>query len=109
MQESNSSSEGVRPDPPATAPPAGGAVPPSAERPAASAPSADSAVARSLAQVRRLMEAVWKFLGDVVRYYWGIREPLWEYIAGFAPNLMSESVRMREVRLAPYESHGLAE
>jgi hypothetical protein len=52
---------------------------------------------------------VGKFLSDVARYYWGMREPLWEFIAGFAPNLMSESVRMREVRLAPYESHALAE
>jgi hypothetical protein len=50
-----------------------------------------------------------KFLSDVARYYWGMREPLWEYVAGFAPNLMSESVRMREVRMAPYESHALAE
>jgi hypothetical protein len=66
-------------------------------------------VARLLAQVRRLAQRAWKFMGDVARYYWGMRELLWEYVAGFAPNLMSESVRMREVRLAPYESHALAE
>jgi hypothetical protein len=109
MQESSPSSDSARPDPPANAPPTAGAVPPGAERPAASAPSADSAIARSVAQIRRLTGVVWKYLGDVAGYYWGMREPLWEYVAGFAPNLMSESVRMREVRLAPYESHGRAE
>ena len=51
----------------------------------------------------QLAQRVWKFLGDVGRYYWGMREALWEFIAGHAPNLMSESIRMREVRLAPYE------
>jgi hypothetical protein len=45
----------------------------------------------------------------VARYYWEIRRELGEYVAGFAPNLMSEALRMREVRLAPYESHSLAE
>ncbi len=38
-----------------------------------------------------------------------MREALWEFIAGHAPDMMSESIRMREVRLAPYESHPLAE
>lgn len=38
-----------------------------------------------------------------------MREALWEFIAGFAPLLMSESSRMREVRLSPDESHPLAE
>jgi hypothetical protein len=52
---------------------------------------------------------VWGFLCNVGKYYWGMRGALWEYIAGFASNLMSESVRMREVRLAPSESHALAE
>jgi len=107
MQETSPPSDGAPPERPA--PPAAGPVSPDGERPAASASSADSALARSLAQVRRLAGAGWKFLSDVARYYWGMREALWEYIAGFAPNLMSESVRMREVRLAPYESHALAE
>jgi hypothetical protein len=68
-----------------------------------------SALAWCLAHLRRGCAIVWKFIADVARYYWGLRETLWEFVAGFAPNLMSESVRMREVRLAPYESHPLAE
>src|SRR5580765_3037336 len=58
---------------------------------------------------RKLAPVVWRFFRDAVRYYWGIREPLKEYVCGFAPNLMSESVRQREVKLGPYESHHLAE
>lgn len=60
-------------------------------------------------QVRRMAPVGWRFFRDAVRYYWGIREPLKEYILGFAPDLMAESVRQREVRLAPYESHNMAE
>ncbi len=59
--------------------------------------------------VRKLAPVIWRFFRDAVRYYWGIREPLKEYVFGFAPDLMSESVRQREVRLAPYESHNMAE
>ena len=87
---------------PSTAGPGGSAVP-------APAAGTESAMARSRAQARRLALVAWEFIGGGARYYWGMRELLWEYIAGFAPNLMSESVRMREVRLAPYESHALAE
>jgi hypothetical protein len=46
---------------------------------------------------------------DVAQYYWAIRQPLWEYVAGFLPDLASESVRMRTVRLNPDESHRMAE
>jgi hypothetical protein len=52
---------------------------------------------------------VWKLCRDVARYYWGIREPLREFMHGFAPELRSESVRQREVQLLPDESHPLAE
>jgi hypothetical protein len=70
--------------------------------------------ARELAAVcvgygRRLAVGLWNFLSDVAQYYWGVRRALREYVAGFAPNLMPEAQRMREVRLAPYESHSLAE
>ena len=107
MQEPSPLSGDARPDPSSAAPSPGDA-PPGAERPASPART-DSAAARFLAQVHRAAARAGKFIGDVARYYWGLREPLWEYLAGFAPNLMSESVRMREVRLAPYESHALAE
>ncbi|HEY3965262.1 MAG TPA: hypothetical protein VGM05_11975 [Planctomycetaceae bacterium] len=60
-------------------------------------------------RVRKLAPVVWRFFRDAVRYYWGIREPLKEYLFGFTPDLMSESLRQREVRLAPYESHNMAE
>src|SRR5262249_2940625 len=108
MQEPSPPSDGARPDPPASVPPIAGDARPEAEKPASPTP-ARAAVARCLVQIRRATAVVWKFLSDVARYYWGMREPLWEYLAGFAPNLMSESVRMREVRMAPYESHALAE
>ena len=108
MHEPSPPSDGARPDAPASVPPVAGDVHPEAEKPA-SPTRTDSALARCVAQIRRAAAVVGKFLSDVARYYWGMREPLWEYIAGFAPNLMSESVRMREVRLAPYESHVLAE
>jgi hypothetical protein len=68
-----------------------------------------SAAVWCLATTRKAGASAWKFVGDIARYYWGIREALWEYLAGFAPDLMSESVRMREVRFAPYEAHTLAE
>ena len=58
---------------------------------------------------RQLAYSVWKFAFNVARYYWGIRQLLWEYIAGFLPDLASESVRMREVRLNPDESYRSAE
>jgi hypothetical protein len=45
----------------------------------------------------------------VARYYWGIRQLLWEYIAGFLPDLASESNRLRTVRLNPDESYRMAE
>ncbi len=66
-------------------------------------------MSRFLAHVRRIAAPIWKFVCDAARYYWELRQLLGEYMAGCAPNLMSESVRMREVRLAPYESHTLAE
>ncbi len=76
----------------------------------ATVPSAASMAATwCFARARQGIVIAWTFLGDVFRYYWGVREALWEYVAGFAPNLMAESTRMREVRLAPYESHVLAE
>ena len=67
------------------------------------------AMARCLAAIRRLVAPVWKYLCDAARYYWEMRALLREYLASCAPNLKAESVRMREVRLAPYESHTLAE
>jgi hypothetical protein len=45
----------------------------------------------------------------VARYYWGIRQALWEYVTGFLPDLASESMRNREVRLNPDESQRTAE
>src|SRR5262249_15465133 len=79
--------------------------------PAAPAPArpAKSVLAWCAERGGQLARQLWKFIGKVGRYYWGMRGALWQYIAGHAPNLMSESVRMREVRLAPYESHALAE
>src|SRR5260370_10067520 len=82
--------------------------------PISGAGSAFGARARELAAVwlqyaSRLAVWLWNFLSDVAQYYWGVRRALGEYVAGFAPNLMSEALRMREVRLAPYESHSLAE
>ncbi len=58
---------------------------------------------------RRLVHLIWKFVCDAASYYWSIRHALWEYVAGFAPNMMSEAVRMREVRLASYEAHPLVD
>src|SRR5258708_1573912 len=92
-------------------------VPPATPQPSEAIPGAGSAFgarARELAAVclrygRRLAVWLWNFLSDVATYYWGVRRALGEYVAGFAPNLMSEALRMREVRLAPYESHSLAE
>jgi hypothetical protein len=109
MQETSPLNEGAGP-----CPPTANAIPPAAASPqpaaAAAEPSpAKKAAAQVLVQLRRLAEIAWKFIADVVRYYWGMRELLWEFVAGFAPNLMAESVRMREVRLAPYESHVLAD
>jgi len=60
-------------------------------------------------QGRELAHRSWSFAFDVAQYYWGIRQPLWEYICGFLPDLASESVRMRTVRLNPDESHRSAE
>lgn len=78
---------------------------------AASAPASPvkSAVAWGAARGGQLARRLWKFICDVNRYYWSMRGALWEFITGHAPNLMSESIRMREVRLAPHESHALAE
>lgn len=45
----------------------------------------------------------------VAQYYWMMRQPLWEYVAGFLPDLASESVRLRTVRLHPDESYRAAE
>jgi hypothetical protein len=94
-----------------------GSVPPATPQPAEAIPQAGQAFgarARELAAVclgygRRLAVWLWDFLSDVAKYYWGVRRALREYVAGFAPNLMPEAQRMREVRLAPYESHSLAE
>jgi hypothetical protein len=66
-------------------------------------------VAWILKQGRELAGRVWKFVSDVAGYYWGMRHPLWEYVAGFLPDLASESKRMREVRLNSDESHRMAE
>lgn len=48
-------------------------------------------------------------MSDVARYYWVMHQPIWEYIAGFLPDLASESKRMRTVRLNPDESYRTAE
>lgn len=58
---------------------------------------------------RDLAYGTWRFAFDVAHYYWGMRQPLWEYVAGFLPDLASDSVRMRTVRLSPDESHRTAE
>jgi hypothetical protein len=58
--------------------------------------------------LRDLALRVGKFVANVARYYWGMRQPLWEYIAGFLPDLASESVRMRQVRLNPEETYKMA-
>lgn len=89
------------------------AAPPAAE-PTLPAPSAPPArwkviVGWCVERVRKVAPVAWRFVCDVARYYWGIREALKEYVVGFAPNLMAESIRQREVRLAPYESHNMAE
>jgi hypothetical protein len=66
-------------------------------------------VTRCLTQARQIAGIVGKFIGDVARYYWGLRGLLWEFIAGMAPNLASESLRFREVRLSPHEGRTMAE
>lgn len=105
------SSEPAGTSPPPTDAPGGPTVQPAASPPAAPAPVPQwkQFAAWCLTQCQVLAAKAWKLVCDVTRYYWGIRQPLWEYIAGFAPNLMAESVRMREVRLAPYESLRSAE
>jgi hypothetical protein len=96
-------SEQTPPDP--ESPPPGGT-----SRPAPAAPSSwKKFVAWVLQRVRDLAGHVWKFAFDVAQYYWGMRHPLREYVAGFLPDLASESKRMREVRLNPDESHRMAE
>jgi hypothetical protein len=61
-------------------------------------------------QIRWLLPLLWRKFCDAVGYYWGIRKDLAEYICGFMPNLLiAESVRLREVKLDPYESHALAQ
>jgi|SRR5579872_186936 len=59
--------------------------------------------------VRVASKAIFQFVADVNRYYWSVRGPLAAYVTGFSPNLLSESVRQREVRLAADESHAQAE
>jgi len=107
---SGSSDNGARPANPGYFPPI---APPPVES-ATGAGSAFRARSRELAAVcfqslRHLAVWLWNFISDVARYYWGVRRALGEFIAGFAPNLMSEAKRMREVRLAPYEAHAMAE
>ena len=68
-----------------------------------------AALAWCLARTKVMAALGWKAICDTARYYWGIRRLLWAYLAGLAPNLMPEALRMREVRLAPYESHRFAE
>jgi hypothetical protein len=60
-------------------------------------------------QGRELLRIFARFAFDVARYYWGIRQLLWEYVAGFVPDLASESKRLRTVRLNPDETYPLAE
>jgi hypothetical protein len=114
MPEDQSSTGG----PPADAAHERPAVAPEAPHANATSPStisapassrAKSAAAWCAARAGQTARQLLKFAGDVGRYYWGIRTALWEFIAGHAPLLMSESTRMREVRLAPHESHALAE
>src|SRR5437773_667616 len=110
MQDNNSSAGASPADCADNVPPAVAAVPSATEGPpplpASARPSSVKlAIAWCQAQGRTPAAVAWKFVCDVLQYYWGMRLVLWEYIAGFAPNMMSESVRMREVRLAPYESH----
>src|SRR5690349_11146726 len=105
-----SSDRGERPTNPGYFPPI---APPPVEA-ATGTGSAFGARAREAAAVclrygRRLAAWLWTFLSEAAQYYWGIRRLLGEYVAGFAPNLMSEAKRMREVRLAPYEAHAMAE
>jgi len=59
--------------------------------------------------MRQVASLIAKFIGDVARYYWGMRGLLWEFIRGMAPNLMDESLRFREVRLTPHEGRSMAE
>ncbi|MBS0265074.1 MAG: hypothetical protein JSS02_24295 [Planctomycetes bacterium] len=61
-------------------------------------------------QLRWLLPWLWRKFCDAVRYYWGIRKALAELICGFAPSLLiPDSVRAREARLDPYESHPMAQ
>src|SRR4029077_14295713 len=60
-------------------------------------------------QGREWALSIGRFAFDVARYYWRMRQPLWEYLAGFLPDLASDSVRLRTVRLSPDESHRMAE
>jgi hypothetical protein len=78
-------------------------------QPAAPPPTRKSITDWYRKQGREWVRNVGKFAFDVARYYWGIRQLLWEYIAGFLPDLASESNRLRTVRLNPDESYALAE
>jgi len=98
MQE-NESAPGVAPIPAAPLPSAG-PKPPAVWK---------TALAWCLARGGQLARALWNSIAEAARYYWGIREPLREYIAGFGTNLRPESVRLREVRLSSHESHDRAE
>jgi hypothetical protein len=113
MPENQSSLDGPSPEAAHDAAPAIASGAPEASAPSPTAASAPPSTAKSAAawcarHASQLAQHLWKFIGDVGRYYWGMRGALWEYLAGHASNLMSESIRMREVRLAPYESHALA-
>ncbi len=119
FEHSNPGAPLAEPESPGTSASGGPSATPGCEPPTAAetipgAGSAFAARARELAAVclrygRRLAVWLWNSLSDVAQYYWGVRQALREYVVGFAPNLMSEALRMREVRLAPYESHSLAE
>jgi hypothetical protein len=113
MQENQSSDSGRPADPAEEKFPAAASATADADAAsdsATSVPTPRKSVAAWCAERgREWAQRSWQFVCAVGQYYWGIREALWEFIAGHAPDLMSESIRMREVRLAPYESHALAE
>jgi hypothetical protein len=100
------------PEPPQSAPPVATTAPFSgAPQPGATVPQAKWKVIAGwcVEWARKVLPLVWRFFRDAVRYYWGVREPLKEYVCGFAPNLMPESLRQRQVTLAPYETYTMAE
>ena len=84
-------------------------LPPATSASAARPPSSQPSSNWFRNQGRELARNVGRFAFDVARYYWGIRQLLWEYVAGFLPDLASESIRLRTVSLNPDETYPLAE